>query len=62
MEGCNNRQPLERCECHECTQARWRMSIQGQLSGAGLQRSQSQLTGEAIVAVSAYQTAALQRQ
>jgi hypothetical protein len=22
----------ERCECHDCTQARWRMSFQGQLS------------------------------
>lgn len=21
-----------RCECHDCTQARWKMSMQGQLS------------------------------
>jgi hypothetical protein len=25
---------LERCECHECTQARWKMSIQGQIEQA----------------------------
>lgn len=23
-----------RCECHECTQARWKMSFQGQLHGS----------------------------
>ncbi len=23
-----------RCDCHECTQARWRMSIEGKMSGA----------------------------
>lgn len=23
-----------RCECHECTQARWKMSFQGQNQGA----------------------------
>lgn len=23
-----------RCECHECTQARWKMSTTGQLQGA----------------------------
>lgn len=23
-----------RCECHECTQARWKTSMQGQLSNA----------------------------
>jgi predicted metal-dependent hydrolase len=22
-----------RCECHECTQARWKMSLQGQMQG-----------------------------
>lgn len=26
--------PPERCECHECTQARWKMSLHGQLAGA----------------------------
>lgn len=25
-------QPRTQCECHECTQARWRMSIQGQIA------------------------------
>jgi hypothetical protein len=23
----------DRCECHECTQARWKTSIQGQIAG-----------------------------
>ena len=23
-----------KCECHDCTQARWKMSFQGQLSGS----------------------------
>jgi len=23
-----------RCECHECTQIRWKLSMQGQLQGA----------------------------
>jgi hypothetical protein len=26
----------ERCECHECTQARWKMSLQGQWASAGI--------------------------
>jgi hypothetical protein len=28
----NNQQ--QRCECHDCTQARWRMSLQGQIEAA----------------------------
>ena len=33
-----------RCECHECTQARWRMSIGG-LNGLGQRQAQMQQGG-----------------
>jgi hypothetical protein len=32
-----------RCECHECTQARWKTSLQGQIQGSlGKQLQQNQ--------------------
>ena len=35
MQVASNQQN-QRCECHECTQARWQMSIQGQMGIAAL--------------------------
>jgi hypothetical protein len=26
-------QQHNRCDCHECTQARWRMSVEGKIAG-----------------------------
>lgn len=35
-----------RCECHDCTQARWKMSFQGQLAGGIGQAQQPQWSPE----------------
>ena len=32
--GIPNQIQPSRCECHECTQIRWKMSFQGQLQGS----------------------------
>lgn len=34
-----------RCECHECTQARWKMSFQGQLGLGNYPSAQGELKG-----------------
>ena len=49
----------QKCECHDCTQARWKMSFQGQLAGQAIDQSnsaleaakQQQYSGQSIVGV-----------
>lgn len=31
-ERLQQQQIIQRCECHDCTQARWKMSMQGQVA------------------------------
>jgi hypothetical protein len=31
---CNTQNQPQRCDCHKCTQARWKMSLQGQIMSA----------------------------
>lgn len=38
----------ERCECHDCTQARWRMSMQGQIASAMEPSLQTYLRGQTV--------------